>query len=82
MNPSEFFRLCYNCNKEGTNYSKCSRCKIAHYCSKECQINSWFKHKYICNLNKESHSVLTDNLNFIVTNIKFIFNFLLFFIYI
>lgn len=73
MNSSEFFRLCHNCNKEGTNYSKCAACKIAHYCSRECQVNNWYEHKYICKLTKESHSVLTDNLNYIVTNNKFIY---------
>lgn len=72
MDHSEFFRLCYNCNKEGINYNKCSRCKVVHYCSKKCQENSWFEHKYTCSLTKESHSVLTDNLNFVITNIKFV----------
>jgi len=72
MNSSKFFRLCHNCNKEGVNHSKCSKCKIAFYCCKECQMNNWFKHKYICNLTKESHSVLTNELNFVVTNVKFI----------
>jgi hypothetical protein len=35
-------------------------------------MNNWFKHKYICNLTKESHSVLTNELNFVVTNVKFV----------
>ena len=72
MNHSDFFRLCYNCNKEGINYSRCNKCKAAYYCSKECEINNWCLHKYNCNLTKKSHSVLTDNLNFIITNVKFV----------
>jgi len=72
MNSAKFFRLCHKCSKEGVNYSKCDRCKIAYYCSRECQVNNWCEHKYICNLTKKSHSVLTDNLNFIITNVKFI----------
>lgn len=72
MNRSNFFRLCYKCNKEGINYSKCSKCKVAHYCSRECQINHWCEHKYICNLTKKCHSVLTNDLNFIITNIKLV----------
>ena len=72
MDSPKFFRLCYNCNKEGVNYSICNKCKIAHYCSRECQANNWYLHKYTCNLTKESHSVLTKDLNFIVTNIKFV----------
>ena len=70
MNSPKFFRLCHNCNKDGINYNMCSKCKVAHYCSRECQINNWAQHKYICSLTKESHS--TNDLNFIVTNVKFI----------
>lgn len=72
MNHPGFFRLCFNCNKEGTNYSKCSKCKCAFYCSRECQQNDWIEHKYNCNLTKISHSALSTDLNFIVTNIKFV----------
>lgn len=71
MNSLQFVRLCYNCHKEGVNYSKCSKCKVAHYCSRECQLNNWCTHKYTCNLTKNSHSKLTDHLNFVSTNTKF-----------
>lgn len=70
MNQSGFFRLCFKCNKEGVNHGKCSKCQVAHYCTRVCQINDWVDHKYICNLTKKSHSVLTDDLNYIITNIK------------
>jgi hypothetical protein len=36
-------------------------------------MKNWYEHKHICNLTKKSHSVLTDYLDFIVTNNKFIF---------
>jgi len=42
------------------NKSRCSRCKIAHYCSRECQVKAWkYGHKYTCKLWKEKK--LFDN---------------------
>jgi len=29
-------------------FMQCSRCKQAHYCSKECQVMSWKHHKKTC----------------------------------
>jgi len=72
METNKFFRLCHNCGKEGTNLCKCSKCKIAYYCERKCQINHWNEHKNTCNLTTKSHSMLIDDLNFIITNIKFI----------
>lgn len=28
--------------------SKCSRCKLAWYCSRDCQVKDWPKHKQVC----------------------------------
>lgn len=42
--------ICNNidCNNEATN--KCSKCEMAHYCSKKCQISHWKTfHKLNCN---------------------------------
>ncbi|ORX42530.1 SET domain-containing protein [Piromyces finnis] len=40
--------------------SRCSRCKVAHYCSRECQVKAWSSgHKYTCKLWKEKK--LFDN---------------------
>jgi len=52
---------CHNClTLMQKNNNRCSRCKIAHYCSKECQVNAWKKgHKYTCKLWKEKK--LFDN---------------------
>jgi len=54
------------CNREGctststTNTSellRCSRCKLANYCSKECQVQDWTNgHKSICNKKQTSVS--------------------------
>ena len=39
-------RSCLVCGKEATN--KCVRCKKARYCSRECQVVHWPKHKSTC----------------------------------
>lgn len=48
--------VCFNCGKEETEYEKlrrCSKCHVAAYCSKDCQVSHWSKgsgggHKYCC----------------------------------
>lgn len=64
-----FIRLCHNCNKEGAGYDRCSKCKIAHYCSRECQVNNWCTHKYNCNLTPVN--TLADNLIIVTSNVTF-----------
>ena len=43
---------CHTCGKtEADIHCKlmmCGRCKIAKYCSRECQANNWREHKYEC----------------------------------
>lgn len=39
-------RHCGSCNKEAE--KKCSRCEVAFYCSRECQIKDWGNHKEKC----------------------------------
>eukprot|EP00092_Neocalanus_flemingeri_P072804 GFUD01089686.1.p1 GENE.GFUD01089686.1~~GFUD01089686.1.p1 ORF type:complete len:340 (+),score=72.61 GFUD01089686.1:71-1090(+) len=46
---SEFDCVVYS---EPTTQS-CSRCKSINYCSKECQVSQWPKHKEICNIIKQ-----------------------------
>ena len=41
--------VCLNCNVNIDNRNFiCSQCKSVYYCSKECQMNSWHKHKILC----------------------------------
>lgn len=40
-------RLCRLCKKDSEN-NRCSRCDIACYCSKECQLIDWPSHKTMC----------------------------------
>lgn len=43
---------CHNCGKDkkedGKELMKCSRCRIARYCSSECQRGDWKEHKKVC----------------------------------
>ena len=41
---------CHNCGqkKDRALLAVCSRCRIFHYCSRECQIAAWPKHKRMC----------------------------------
>lgn len=44
-------KKCFTCKKLETLELKmrnCSRCKKAHYCSKECQVKHWGEHKKVC----------------------------------
>lgn len=38
--------VCWNCGKFGK--KKCGNCRVAKYCSKECQRVHWKEHKPIC----------------------------------
>jgi len=39
---------CRHCSKTSESLQKCGRCKIACYCSKECQTAHWSTHKTNC----------------------------------
>ncbi|GFH61354.1 hypothetical protein CTEN210_17830 [Chaetoceros tenuissimus] len=49
--------LCANCLKTevdiGFKVRMCSKCNVAYYCSRECQVEDWPKHKRICKQNCE-----------------------------
>lgn len=45
--PSDYVSSCANCGKPA--HSQCSRCKLTHYCSHQCQRQHWGKyHKKHC----------------------------------
>lgn len=46
---------CWGCQKVPETALKCSRCRKAIYCSKECQKENWSMHKQICIPEKGSH---------------------------
>lgn len=39
-------KICPVCNEKAT--KRCGRCQNIYYCSKECQVNHWKKHKKTC----------------------------------
>ena len=39
---------CATCQKRGSNFKRCSKCKAVHYCSQICQHKSWKDHKPLC----------------------------------
>ncbi|KAF9207771.1 hypothetical protein BGZ49_010593 [Haplosporangium sp. Z 27] len=39
---------CYRCSKEQTDLKRCSKCRVATYCSRECQKEGWKAHKKQC----------------------------------
>ena len=48
---------CYNCGqmKERALLMVCSKCRIAHYCSRECQIAAWSVHRGHCDICVKAH---------------------------
>ncbi len=44
--------VCFNpdCWKQQTTLKKCTQCKVAFYCSQQCQIAHWPVHKVVCQL--------------------------------
>lgn len=43
-------RDCFNTEKHDTpSFARCARCKLAHYCCKECQVKDWKdRHRQVC----------------------------------
>lgn len=40
--------ICLNCFQTGYDFKRCSRCKIAYYCSQDCQRKDWTRHSREC----------------------------------
>jgi hypothetical protein len=47
----QLYNICGSCKTKEpapSTYKKCSKCKIAYYCSRECQAADWPTHKQYC----------------------------------
>ena len=54
-------RCCYNCNKVSIGCLRCANCKVASYCTKNCQKQDWKRHKKWCGKTKDQvHEVLVE----------------------
>ena len=63
-NQAKQYKTCPNitCDKIGS--KKCARCCVAYYCSKECQVEDWKRHKTTCfppGQGPSNHSNSVDN---------------------
>ena len=54
-------RVCQLCGKEAAKMKKCSVCKLARYCSEECQLGDWEKHQKSCKDAEARKKVETGN---------------------
>ena len=54
---------CKNCQQEKDRamLSVCSKCRISHYCSRECQIEDWPRHKRDCDILCAAHQRKRQN---------------------
>ena len=50
---------CDNCGKikDRALLSVCSKCRVCHYCSRECQLAEWPRHKHMCDIMCEAHQL-------------------------
>ena len=49
--PSDLLMLCALCSQPSK--SRCTACFVVRYCSKECQLVHWNKHKKLCKVTKK-----------------------------
>ncbi|XP_053724523.1 zinc finger MYND domain-containing protein 10 isoform X1 [Synchiropus splendidus] len=49
---------CGLCGREAA--KRCSQCQAEWYCSRECQVNNWAKHKKVCQLMTKTSEKLSD----------------------
>jgi hypothetical protein len=53
---------CDNCHQSFEKVGKCSKCKTARYCSKECQNQDWHSHKTVCDKEEKMYSHIMKKL--------------------
>ena len=47
-------RLCWECFEQKADLKKCSKCRIAQYCNKDCQVQDWNIHKKLHDFERQT----------------------------
>jgi hypothetical protein len=50
---------CAKCHKVGVDTLRCGKCRVANYCSRDCQVAHWKMHKAQCNAHDATHVIIT-----------------------
>ena len=48
---------CRHCGAKKAKKS-CTKCRVAHYCSKACQVNDWKSHKIVCRMQQRTSVII------------------------
>ncbi|KAF8958171.1 hypothetical protein BDZ97DRAFT_1842914 [Flammula alnicola] len=62
----QYLKQCMHCHKsegDGVRLLSCAGCRVAHYCTRECQKNNWKDHKAACLLNQNGDNVVKKALD-------------------
>lgn len=49
---------CAKCHKVGVDTLRCGKCRVANYCSRDCQVAHWKMHKAQCNAHDATHVII------------------------
>ncbi|CAG2203968.1 unnamed protein product [Mytilus edulis] len=56
-NTVKSLKTCCGCQKMSTSLKACVKCRIASYCSRECQKSHWKRHQNMCPLLSEKYTI-------------------------
>ena len=57
LNHLDSLCVCSHCHRPSSNLKLCGKCRKTSYCSKECQISAWKRHKEICKVLIGTYSI-------------------------
>ncbi|KAJ7482059.1 hypothetical protein B0H11DRAFT_2022937 [Mycena galericulata] len=59
--PAAHRGFCSSCRKQGLHFQRCSGCRVAEYCSKQCQKADWKHHQPFCRDRKSALQGVADH---------------------